>query len=285
MSFLGFLSQKKFYINVGISVLVTILLLVVIFNSFKAYTRHGEVYVIPDLTGLTMHDFKSDASLKRFQILVRDSVFDNSMLPGSVIMQNPSPGSKAKEGRNIYITTVSYTPKMSIMPEIKDMTVRQAVTTLKSSGLNIRRLIYTEHFAENSVLGQYYQGDTLVAGTEILEGSDIDLLVGLGKNQKAKVPFVIGLTRDQAHEALQIASFNYGWEHYMDKPNPMHSRVYRQYPSWNEELYPGDSLTLYYRSDAGYDFDSLRQHIKPDTAVILVAPADLGVDSTELEEE
>jgi eukaryotic-like serine/threonine-protein kinase len=285
MSFLGFLTQKKFYINLGISVLVTILVLVIVFSFLKAYTRHGEAYVVPDLTGLTVHDLQTDESLKIFNLQVTDSVFDNSLLPGSVIMQNPSPGSKAKEGRNIYVTVVSYIPKMSIMPEIKDMTVRQAVTTLKSSGLNIRRLIYTEHFAENSVLGQYYNGDTLIAGTEILEGSDIDLQVGLGKNQKAKVPFVIGLTRDQAHDAVQMASFNYGWEHYMDTPNPLHSRVYRQYPAWNEELYPGDSLTLYFRSDLRYNFDSLRQYINPDTAVILQAPDGLGADSTELEEE
>lgn len=285
MSFLGFLTQKKFYINLGLSLLVTIVLLILVFNFLKVYTRHGDVYTIPDLHGMTMHDLRMDESLRKFNIEVTDSVFDNSLAPGSVIMQNPSPGSRAKEGRNIYITVVSMIPKMSVMPEIKDQTVRQAVTTLKASGLNIRKLIYIEHFAGNSVLGQYFKGDTLLAGTEILEGSDIDLLVGLGKNQKGKVPFVIGLTRDQAHEALQMASLNYGMEHYLDGSNPMHAKVYRQYPFLGEELFPGDSVTLYFRSDLHFNFDSLRQHMNPDTAVILEAPADLGADSTELQEE
>lgn len=285
MSFLGFLVQKKFYVHLGISVAVTIAILILIFSLLKVYTRHGDAFVVPDLTGMTVDAMRYDESLQIFNLQVTDSVFDNSLLPGSVIMQNPSPGSKAKEGRNIYITVVSYTPKMSIMPELKDLTIRQAVTTLRTNGINIRRLLYMEHFAENSVLGHYFNGDTLLAGTEILEGSEIDIVVGLGTNQKAKVPFLVGLTRDQAHEALQMASFNYGNEHFLDGRDPMHSRVYRQYPSWDEEMLPGDSLTLYYRSDVRFNFDSLRNRINPDTAVLLEIPEGFGEDSTEFDEE
>ena len=285
MSFLGFLTQKKFYLNLGIAFVVTILLLVAVFSLLKSYTRHGEAYLIPDLTGMTMDELRQNHSLEIFNLNIIDSVFDNSLLPGSVIMQNPSPGSKVKEGRNIYITVVSVVPKMSVMPELKDLTVRQAVTTLKSNGIHLRRLIYIKHFAENSILGQYFDGDTLLAGTEILEGSEIDLVVGLGRNQKAKVPFVIGLTADQAHDALQMAFFNYGSEFILGTPDPRHNRVYRQFPPWNEELYPGDSITLYYRSDLSFNFDSLKQLINPDTAVIINVPANLDADPTELDEE
>ncbi len=285
MSFLGFLTQKKFYVHLGLSVLATIVILILVFSMLKSYTRHGEAYIIPDLTGRTISDINLDESLAIFNMLVTDSVFDNSLLPGSIIKQNPSPGSKSKEGRNIYLTTVSFTPKMSHMPEIKDLTIRQAVTTLKTNGLKIRKLLFITHFAENSVLGHYYNGDTLLAGTEILEGSEIDLVVGLGSNQKAKPPFVIGLTRDQSHEALQMASFNYGMEHFLDPYDPLHSRVYRQYPGIHEAIYPGDAVTLYYRSDLRFNFDSLRQRVNPDTAVYLEIPEGLGEDSTEYYEE
>jgi beta-lactam-binding protein with PASTA domain len=285
MSFLGFLTQKKFYIHLGLSVFVTIVFLVLVFSLLKGYTRHGEAYIVPDLTGRTMSDISYDESLKIFNLQVTDSIFDNSLPPGSVIKQNPSAGSKSKEGRNIYITVVSYTPKMSFMPEIKDLTIRQAVTTLRTNGLNIRRLIFIEHFAENSVLGQYFQGDTLLVGMEVLEGSEIDVVVGLGKNAKARPPFVIGLTRDQAHEALQMAGLNYGKEHFLDADDPRHSRVYRQYPFTDEEMFPGDSVTLYYRSDLRFDFDSLKRNINPDTAVYIEFPEGFGEDSTELNEE
>jgi len=285
MSFLGFLFRKNFYIHLGISIVVTVVLLVIVIGLLKTYTRHGEAYVVPDLEGM-MYDrlYENEATLV-FNFLVTDSVYDNSLLPGSVIMQNPSAGSKAKEGRTIYLTVVSYTPKMSIMPELKDLTVRQAVTTLRTSGLKIRKLLFTPHFAGNSVLGQYFNEDTLLAGTEILEGSEIDLLAGLGENQIARVPVVVGLTRDEAHGTLQMASFNAGREHYLDRVNPIHSRVYRQYPPWNVEMLPGDSVTLYFRSDLTFNFDSLLTSTIPDTAVFVEMPVDILQDSLELEEE
>jgi beta-lactam-binding protein with PASTA domain len=285
MSFLGFLFKKKFYIHLGISILLTIALLLITIGLLNAYTRHGDAFVVPDLEGMEYDRLPENKEASVFQFMITDSVFDNSLLPGSIIKQNPSPGSKAKEGRMIYLTVVSKTPKMSLMPELKDLTVRQAVTTLRTSGLKIRRIIFTPHFAGNSVLGQYYEGDTLWAGTEILEGSEIDLLAGLGSNQAARVPFVVGLTRDEAHGTLQMASFNAGMEHYLDKPDPIHSRVYRQYPQWNENLYPGDSVTLYFRSDLTFDFDDLLRSNNPDTAVVIELSPDVLADSTELEED
>jgi beta-lactam-binding protein with PASTA domain len=285
MSFLGFLFKKNFYIHLGISVVVSFVLLFVVIGLLRGYTRHGVSYVVPNLEGLTIEEMHENEASRVFNFVVTDSVFDNSLMPGSVIMQNPSAGSKAKEGRTIYLTVVSYTPKMSILPELKDLTVRQAVTTLRTSGLKIRKLIFTPYFAGNSVLGQYYNGDTLVAGTEILEGSEIDLLAGVSDNQRSRVPFVIGLTRDEACGSLQMASFNAGRTHYVDAVNPLHCRVYRQFPEWNAEMLPGDSVTLYFRSDLAFNFDSLLRNINPDTAVIVNQPLDSLDNGDELEEE
>jgi beta-lactam-binding protein with PASTA domain len=285
MSFLGFLFKKKFYIHVGISVVLTLVLLLIVIGLLKAYTRHGDAYVVPDLEGMMFDRLFENEATRIFSFQVTDSVYDNSLPPGSIIKQNPSAGSKAKEGRTIYLTVVSYSPKMSIMPELKDLTVRQAVTTLRTNGLKIRRILFTPYFAGNSILGQYLDNDTLFAGEEILEGTEIDLLAGLGDNQLSRVPFVVGLTRDEARGSLQMASFNAGREHYLDRANPIHSRVYRQYPPWDTELLPGDSVTLYFRSDLTYDFDSLLRSTNPDTAVILELNDDLLLDSLELEEE
>lgn len=284
MGFLSFLVSKRFYIHFGISIALTLVLLLVTIMLLNAYTRHGDAYLVPDLEGIEYDRLDEVDDARVFDFKITDSVFDNSLLPGSVIKQNPSPGSKAKEGRTIYLTVVSKTPKMSIMPDLKDLTVRQAVTTLRTNGLKVRKMIFVPHFAGNSVLGQYYEGDTLWSGTEILEGSEIDLVAGLGENKAARVPYVLGLTRDEARGALQMASFNAGKEHFLDRPDPVHSRVYRQYPQWNENLFPGDSVTLYFRSDEHFDFNELLQSNNPDTAVVIELSPE-SVDSTELEED
>lgn len=285
MSFFGFLLKKKFYISLGISLVLTILLILVVIISLNVYTRHGQAYIVPDLEGKLFNKLYEDEANRVFNFQITDSVYDNSLVPGSVIKQNPSSGSKAKEGRTIYLTVVSYTPKMSVVPELKDLTVRQAITTLKTNGLKVRELIFTPHFAGNSVLGQYYNGDTLLEGTELLEGSEIDLLVGRGDNQPSMVPFLIGLGREEARMELQMASFNVGKELYLDEPNPIHSKVYRQFPDWNEEIYPGDSVTLYFRSDLVFNFDSLYKELNPDTATYINEEDSGAVDESDLEQE
>lgn len=284
MGLLGFLTKKKFYIHLGISVLVSLALLLLVLGMLKSYTHHGEAYIIPDLTGLTPEQIGRDEAGDLFRLIITDSIYDNDLVPGSVFRQNPSPGSKAKKGRTIYLTTVSFTQEYCVMPELKDLTVRQAVTTLKTQGLKARRLIYVPHFAENAVLGHYLDGDTLRAGTEILKGSNIDLVVGQGRNQPARVPFVIGLTLEQARDVLHMSSFNVGAEHFLEEPNLLHSRVYRQHPTFQTELPPGEAITLYLRSDLYFNFDSLKTIINPDTAVFL-EPIDLNENLEDYETE
>lgn len=269
MSFLGFLLKKKFYLHLLISVILTIAIILIVIGLMKLYTHHGEAYIIPDLTGFEIKQIKDAEYYRTFNYSITDSVFDNELLPGSVIKQNPSAGSKAKAGRTIYVTIVSYNLEKTYVPEVKDLTVRQAITTLKTNGLKVGELIYSSHFAENSVLGQFFNDDTLMAGTELLKGSEIDLLVGRGNTVRTtRVPPVIGLTRDQARDMLHMAFLNTGREHYLDHANPLHSKVYRQYPKWEKELLPGETVALYYRTDLTFDFDSLLNIIQiPDTAV------------------
>lgn len=268
MSFLGFLTRKKFYIHLGLSIVLTIVLILILIGLMRSYTHHGEAYVIPDLTGFELHQLKNDEMYSVFNYLVTDSIYDNELLPGSVVKQNPSPGSKAKAGRTVYVTIVSYNPEKTTMPELKDLTVRQAITTLKTKGLKVKMLVYTPHFAENSVLGQFFDGDTLMAGTELLKGSEINLLVGLGSSKRTvRVPLVIGLSGEQARDAMQMAFLNIGSEHYLDQKNLLHSKVYRQYPEWNTELSPGDLVNLYYRSDISFNFDSLLIQMSTDSVI------------------
>ncbi len=98
-----FCLKKNFYIHLGISIILTVVILIVAFNSLKVYTRHGNAYVIPNLEGKRYDRLLKIKPHRVFNFLVTDSVYDNSLLPGSIIKQNPSAGSKAKEGRTIYL--------------------------------------------------------------------------------------------------------------------------------------------------------------------------------------
>lgn len=265
MSFLGFLFRKKFYIQLGISFIVSFIFLLIMLWLLKIYTRHGDVLVIPDFKGLTMSQIIEKDYDRKFDFIVTDSLYDPDLPPGSVAMQNPSAGSKVKKGRNVYVTLVSVLPEMTMMPDLKDLTIRQAVSALKSSGLKSGRLTYIQHIAENSVLGQYYNGDTIYYGIKLLKGSVIDLVVGLGENHVLRPPFLIGLTAEEAREKLHMASLNLGQQMHSDPYDPFHSRVFQQSPAWDTLVPMGTIVNLWYRSDVNFNFERLVKMINPDS--------------------
>jgi beta-lactam-binding protein with PASTA domain len=176
------------------------------------------------------------------------------------------------------------TPEITTMPDIKDLTVRQAVTYLKNSGLKIRTIRFAPNMADNAVLGHYYNRDTLRAGDELLSGSEIDLLVGQASNAKSPVPVLLGLTREAAIDLIHMSSFNVGKINYRDTLALKDGRVYLQSPGWSEELGKGEFVDLWLRSGSLYDFDSLLRVIVPDSAVMEDAVPEFPEDTLIFEE-
>jgi beta-lactam-binding protein with PASTA domain len=242
---------------------------------------------MPDFKGSTLLEVKDKDFDEIFDFIVIDSVFDNSQLPGTIMLQNPAAGSKVKKGRNVYITTVAILPEMTTMPDLKDLTLRQALTMLRSNGLGIRTLIFEPYLAEDAVIGQYFNEDTLEAGTEIEKGSELDLVLGRGRNLPVPLPFLIGLDRKSASERILLSSFNVGREYFMDKENSGTMRVYRQEPEWDDDgrYYRGDYLNVWYRSDKFFDFDSLIMTMIPDTAAMDTLKKELPEELRQIPEE
>jgi beta-lactam-binding protein with PASTA domain len=267
MSFFGFLLKKKFYLHLGIAIVLTIVLFLLTLKFFDYYTHHGEAYIIPDFEGSTLLEIEDQGFDEVFDFIIIDSVFDNDKLPGEIVLQNPAAGAKVKKGRNVYITLVATTPEMTTVPELKDLTLRQAMSLLRSRGLGINHLHYESYIAENAVFAVYFNEDTVEAGTEIEKGSAIDLWLGKGRNLPVPVPFLIGMTEENALNRINLASFNVGKIYHLDDPDPLHSRVYRQQPVWDDEdkSYRGDYMNVWLRSDLYFNFDSLIMELMPDT--------------------
>ena len=68
-----FLKAKKFYINLLIILLLCIVLLWLTFRLLDRYTRHNEVYAMPDFVGQDFRQVKHDYA-KDFNFILIDSV-------------------------------------------------------------------------------------------------------------------------------------------------------------------------------------------------------------------
>ena len=263
-----FLISKTFILNLAIATVVILLLFFLLTRYLKVFTHHGEELTVPDFSGYTMHEIDSLGYSENFDFFVIDSLYDDENKKGAVVLQTPQPGLRVKQGRNIYFTVVASSTEMVLAPDLKDLTLRQAINILESARLKTGKLIYKPSLYKNAVLEQYWKNDTVFPGDTIPRGSVIDLEIGSGeRNYRIPVPFLIGKTREEAIYELNIASFNLGSEFYMDSIVDKNQRVYMQDPSWDSEdaWFPGDSIHLWYRSDSLFNFEDYMKTFLPDS--------------------
>lgn len=187
MGFFRFLCSKRFLKHLlGMIVFVSALVWIVLF-TLRIYTQHGTYYIVPDYTGKTIEEVMVGNESSKFDFVVIDSVFDLKKPKGTVLHQDPFPDSKVKENRKIYLTIVSFVPEKTSMPDLKFLTLRQAINTLESCGLKTGKILYIPAFDADAVQQQRYAGRVIEAGTHLDKGSLIELTVGMGSRGQAEI--------------------------------------------------------------------------------------------------
>lgn len=178
MNIKEFLSPKRIWFHIVLAIGITLVIVIVSMISLKFFTRHGEEIEMPDFVGKDSEVLIANSKSNDFVIVVSDYFFDKSQKPGIIIKQNPEAGEKVKMGRKVYVTVASSVPPKVPMPELKDVSLRQAEIMLKASGLELGNVIYKQSPFENAVLEQLYKGRSISPGTEINKGDVISLVVG-----------------------------------------------------------------------------------------------------------
>lgn len=268
MSLINFLKSKTFFKHLGLSVLATILIAWFASMLLGAFTKHGEEIVVPDFTGISidkLDDYISDYDLK---YIITDSIYDANAKKGTVISQDPYPNAKVKSNRIIYLTIVASNPEQVSVPDLKDLTLRQAISMLQTYGLNVGSLEYVDDIARNAVLRQKYKGSTIEPGEMVEKGSTIDLVLGKGaKNENISVPFLLGKSREEALRLIKESSLNLGAEHFEGGSDTTNARVYKQNPKYSKKntVKLGSSISLWYKNEKKFDFKAFLEKHKNDT--------------------
>mgnify|MGYP001089877463 CR=1 FL=1 len=228
------------------------------------YTHHGRTVTVPDLEGLPESDVQSVLKSQGLRYYINDSIFDDTREKGSISAQDPAPGTEVKRNRTIYLTMVAMMPEMVPMPDLTDLSYRQAVARLETYGLRPGVLEYRPDIARNAVLQQKFQGGAIEPGTLVEKGTPIDLVLGEGLGENiVLVPMLIGKTRQEAVQGLNAATLNIGAEFFLDEEES-DVRVYRQTPdpvSRNHYLQAGSTVDLYYRSPKAFDFEKYLEEL------------------------
>lgn len=237
--------------NLIAAIAATGLILGGVYAWLSSYTHHGESISVPSIKGMSLEKAERFLEEKDLEYKIIDSLFVLDHKPGEVLEQDPAPDSKVKEGRTIYLTINASRPPKVKMPNLIDVSFRQAEAMLQSFGLKVGRTTYQPDLAKNAVLEQTYKGRNINPGTEIDKGSSIDLVLGDGVgNTEVMVPDLIGLTRGEALFALKGSYLNIGTVHVDEGVrDTSNAKVYRQVPEADgtTTLRLGEAIDLYLR--------------------------------------
>jgi len=268
MNLFQFINSKIFLKNFLISVGITLLLILILSISSRYYTHHGEEFTVPDYIGKLVTDLPRISDEGNMKNKIVDSIYDPTREAGTIINQDPLPGSKVKRDRIIYLTVIAKVPEQVKMPDLIDLSLRQATAMLQSYGLQAGKLTFSPDIAKNAVLKQLFQGASIKPGTIIHKGSRIDLVLGSGSaDGQIQVPFLIGKKQSEALRILAGLHLAIGTETFDGSKDTIHSRIYKQEPNYliNSFLNPGEKVNVWYRSDKTFDFDQYIKDFKIDT--------------------
>jgi beta-lactam-binding protein with PASTA domain len=253
MGFIRFIFSKQFLINLAIVAGLAIPAVGMLYFWLGHYTEHGITVATPDFTGVALKDIEAFADTTDIVYEIVDSLYSNELPKGAVADQEPKPGYRVKRGRKVYLTVNAILPKQVVIPDVRNLSLRQAKAVLESVGLKMGELRYVPDIAKNAVLDQQVGGRSVRKGMTAFTGTVVNLTLGDGlSNTRVSVPYLLYYTLAEATERLNLSSLNLA-TFKIDTPftDTALVRVYKQIPAFNpNDLVPmGTSIILYLTED------------------------------------
>ena len=239
--------------NILAAVIIAILLIVILIICLRNYTHHDEEIVVPNITGMYIEEAEVVISSLGLRLQVVDSTYSNKTALGTLVEQKPIAASKVKQGRTIYAIQNARFRRPVVMPELRDMSLRQSEATLQTLGLHVDSIVYEPSAYKNILLDVRKDGIPLSSGTRLQEGDSVTLVVGKGQGtSEVTVPSVIGKSLTDARSWLLGNMLTVGVVEYDIEPTEETKDlyvVYSQSPESGTTIVEGTSVNLKLSTD------------------------------------
>ena len=178
--FLVKLIKNPYVLNLLLAVVVACALVFGTLKWLDSYTRHNEAVVVPDVKGLGMEEAAEFFKNSNLRYNVIDSVFSKDVKPGAIVELVPMAGSKVKEGRIVFVTVNALTSQMATIPEVEDLSFRQAYAILRARGFEKIEIEYVPGDFKDLALGVELHGRVLQKGEHVPLTAPLVLKVSSG---------------------------------------------------------------------------------------------------------
>ena len=181
MSVIRFILSKTFLKHLALAFLAVVVMAFIVLQWLKIATNHGDYIEVPDLAKKPVDEVERilDNADLRYEVL--DSAdYDPDYPKFSVISQDPEAGNKVKKNRKIYLTLNPSDYRKVSVPNVIQVTRRNAESIMKAVGLYIGEVSYVDDIGKDMVLSIKYEGREIFPGEMLPKTSVIDLVCGNG---------------------------------------------------------------------------------------------------------
>lgn len=232
--------SKKMSAVLGIILLAGITFILILdFLVMPYYTNYNKGVTVPDVTKISLEE--AEELLKRYGL--RSEVLDrraNSVYPANYIIdQAPSAKQIVKPNRKIYLTVNTAVTPQTVVPNLVNMSLRNAEIQLENHGLVVGTRSYESSRFRNTILRQ-----SVAAGDTVGRGTVVNLAVsdGLG-SRLVTVPNIVGMRLTEAEQVLTGVGLRVGEIRFQPSLEYDPNRVIAFTPD-QKELNEGQSLLL-----------------------------------------
>ena len=182
MKLFRFIVSNIFFTNMIYLICSTLFLTSMIFFGLDFVTQHNKYVKVPKLFGLHISKAIESAKKKSLNIIILDSAkFNQNLPPLTVLEQFPKYNREVKKGRKIYLTLNPVGYKKMSVPNVIQITLRNAETLLNAVGFEVGDLIYKDNIGKDMVLEIRHEGKKIEPGHALQQRKKIDLVLGNGK--------------------------------------------------------------------------------------------------------
>ena len=178
--FFGKFASGFLWGNILAMVLVVVALAFGVKYGLDVYTRHGEGIEVPKVEGMVYQNARGLMEERGLYLVVTDSGYNKRLPANSILIQNPGPGMKVKQGHTIYVTVNSPSSPSFAIPDVVDnSSFREAEAKLTAIGFKLTPPQQVEG-EKDWVYGILCRGRRVSTGDRISIDSPLTLLVGNG---------------------------------------------------------------------------------------------------------
>jgi beta-lactam-binding protein with PASTA domain len=249
-----FLSTPMVLKNLGLMLVAILSFIIIVIMGLNVYTKHGDSIYLDNLQRLSLKQAKNMAKKGDYKVVVFDSLWKQDIKSGLVLSQNPSPGSKIKEGRTVYLTISSSTPPKVEVPLFKDAAYMyesyKRILEVRGIKSEIKEEIIDTKQAKGTILYMFHNGtkieeDVLKEGYFIEKGDKVELVITKQIIQQRTVPELVCLKLSTGRFLLESSQLNFDAIEDSSVIDLEEAYIYKQVPEAGTNLISGDYVKVY----------------------------------------